>query len=368
MPPTIRFHEATEADHAGLTKVWNEVYGKGVIGDASDHKTTPQTYYIGYADDQPAFGVIVHDYNIHVRGKFFKTAGVGAVGTAGQFRGTGVGTECLKRLHQEVTDQGYDLAVLYGFRELFYRRVGYESCSWRWEIRCDVDRLPKLKLDLPVRQIEPKDVTELDDCYEQFLKTFNGSSRRIPELWKNRLGQNPPTIYAFGDPIESYFWCNPDGFFVDLNIGEFAWSTPRGYRNALALIRTLTINKNAAVWNEPPDSPFIAQYTDHGVKTSRARPAMFKVLNPESVLKKLGADSAYQKLVYTDPDLAEPQIIQGSGEGSVETTIQALTQLVMGDPGPQSLIQFGLLQGDTVALESLTQALPRQQAVCMEFF
>lgn len=364
--PTVRLHEAQASDYDALTAVWREVYGEGVIGEAQGREDKSQTLYIGYVGDAPAFGAIVNEYDVHVRGRYLKTAGVGAVATVGVHRGSGVGTECMCRMHDDCIGRGYQLAALYGFREAFYRRLGYEGCSWRWEIRCTADRLPKLKSDLPAYTVSVSEVEKLNPCYQAFMETFNGSSRRGSELWQNRMGQKPPTIYAFGDPVEAYIWCNPEGFYNDLSVGEFAWSTPRGYRNALAMIRSLTINKNAAVWYEPPDSPFLAQYTDYGAEAKRARPAMFTVLNADSTLEGLNVKGRFGRMVVRGQ--GGETVVEGGGKGEVRLTVQTLTQLVMGDPGPEALVRFGLLEGDDEAVSGLVDALPRQQSLCMEFF
>lgn len=369
MPDIKLVQLATEAQYEAFAKVWADVYGPG--WDERNHPH-PHPFYLGTVDEEPAFAVSIEEYNVHVRGQFFKAAAVGGVATLGHFRNTGVGTQCLHLLDKVCAEREFDLGLLYGFREPFYRNVGYEHSGWRWKIRAESHRLPKLKQTLPARQI-PSETAHavLQNCHTEFIKTFNGTAIRTPLLWKRRLGKVPPVIYALGDPVEAYFWCNIQGFWDELEIGEFAWSTPRGYESALALIRSLVINKLAATWCEPPFSPFLNIHTDQGITAEKNRPTMFRLIRPENILERFQdrfKSPITLNVTHLDGTSGQTTIRISEGGPQATLSIHRLTQGILGSPSFADLNQFGQIQGDPAAIQTLIDTFPPEPVTCMEFF
>ncbi len=369
MADSIRLVEAkSESELAGFGKVWSDVYGAENFDAQS---AVPTTYFLGLVGDDPAFATSIESYQYSVRGTWLKTAQVGGVATLGQYRVGGVGTTCLQLLDSELVNRGFEIGCLYGFRDPFYRRVGYASCGWRWEIRCEAHQMPKWPVQLPVRQLEASAASKLNSCYEAFISGFNGSALRGEGEWKRRLGRRPPVIYALGDPVEAYFWTTIEGFWNKLEIGEFAWSTPRGYESAIGLIRGMAINKKSVKWHEPVSSPFIALGMDSTVEAELDRSSMFRLIDPAGVLNHF--ESRFTKGVtlevsgFDAQDMIRRIEVAGGGP-SVGLNIQTLTQGVMGMPGFDELDRFGLLYGDRGGIEILIDALPAQPVTCMEFF
>lgn len=369
MSASFDFRLAQPDDYPALLHIWRNVYGDGVTEEWAE-PLPYQQFFVGSQMGVPSFACAVNEYPTCVRGIELKNAGVGVVATLPEARNTGLATYCMNQLHLICREQGFDIASLYGFRDTFYRKFGYESCGWRWQIRCPIDRLPNIKGELPVRQIMPDDIDQLDECYRNFIRGMSGSCFRNADHWADRMGKKPPSIYAVGEPVEGYLWANVGGFWNDMEIGEIAWSSKRGYDSLLSLIRGLAVNKSAVVWAEPPKSPFLARFMDAGITAHWHRHTMFRVLNLESVMTKLSESRPTKpfQIKLVDPLIPANQKVFGSGGELIEVPVQAFSQIVMGDPSVDTLVKEGQIVGDPTAIDALASFFTEQQVCCMEFF
>ncbi len=353
-----------EQDFLGLESIWKNVYGtESVNRDVADGVT----HLIGKVGEEAVFAVSIESYEFLVRGVRMKSAAVGGVAVPGHQRSSGVGKKAMQLLNDELLDSGFDLACLYGFREPFYRNSGYSSCGWRWKVRARAERLPRFSVDLPVRQISVEHLSEISGCYESFVSGFSGSAIRTDRQFRHRLGKKPPTIYALGDPVEAYFWCDIQGFWDELELGEFCWSTRRGYENALGLIRSLGVNKSHVSWCEPQSSPFLARFADEGIEFLRHRPTMMQILNFESVFEKLSEQFLDSVSFEIGTDHSQKINVLGGGP-PVSMSVEAVTQGIFGDPGFEVLDRLGMLGGDEVGRRILSKSFGTAPVTCMEFF
>ncbi len=364
MSDSFEFRAAQPAEYASLLRIWRRTYGENWSDDPAE-APPHQQLFIGQADGKAVFACSIFDFPMYVRGAFLRCAGVAGVATLPESRGGGFASQAMESLLKECYRQGYDLAALYGFRDPFYRKFGYASCGWRWQIACPVSRLPKVSRSLPVREVSPQNLESLNECYQKFAQNLNGACIRTPDHWRRRMGKNPPAIYAVGDPVEGYLWTNVAGFWNDQEIGEMAWSTPEGHASLLALMREFGANKSKIVWTEPPISPYLAYHIDSEVEVRRHRHTMFRVVNAREVLQTLGGFSFSFEL--NDPVIEENCEPIGSGP-NVRLGISAFTQGIMGDPGFGQLIRDGKVQVLSEAQSELEKQFPPHPVCCMEFF
>ncbi len=309
--------------------------------------------------------------------------GVAAVGVRPEYRHQHHGSRMMVELLYRMREQGMVVAALYAFRELFYRKFGYEVAGKRFSIKCPSHRMPNLAQDLDPRRIMAHELTELDACYTAFARQHSGANLRTPAHWRVRMGKRAPMIYAFGDPIEGYCWTSMEGgFWEDLHFGEVIWSTPRGYRNCLAFMRGLCINRSAATWLEPSPSPFFYQYLDHDVSMEEDRTSMYRVLDVPGFLRLLKPSGTGSFSIKVQDD----QVPENCGPwrvdfepGRVEVrptdlaemacSIQTFSQAAMGEPGLPTLMAFGLLECNApLALLEAQKLLTPSSVFCTEFF
>jgi len=376
--PQFSMHLAEERDFEALNHIWAHVYGDGDTSEALDPPEPGTTFWIGSVDGTPAWAAQVHSYDLVRRPWPFtmKCAGVAAVATLIEHRNSGLAQYCMQQLLLECRAMGYEVSMLYAYRDSFYRKVGYATCGWRWRIKVPATRMPKTTGLLSARQVRPEEAEALlGPCHRQFAATLSGTARRDATDWKDRLGKKPPFIYAVGDPVEAYFWARPQGFWNELEIGEFGWSTARGYESALAVIRGMANNQTHVVWCEPPRSPYIERFFDHGAELSVHRPTMARVLDWPGLLAKIpGGDGLVVEV--DDPWIADnhgrwacgavPQ--RTSAETNASGSVQAWAQALFGQPSLEDLMIEGQLVVSPTNADDLMAWMPASPVVCMEFY
>ncbi len=372
----------TPHDIAAYKRAYEEVWRQGQpFAEGELDPGDGALRYLASLGDEVIGGFKVHDYLVHRNQTELRCAGVASVAIRPQYRSSGYGADMMRWSLRELKQQGFAVAALYPFRGTYYRKFGYEFCGTRWQIKCPMSRFPRFTEELPARRIAVEDVAQLDDCYQQFISGINGANIRTPGQWTQRMGKGSPLIYAVGDPIEAYAWSSMEGgFWEDLNIGEIAWSTPRGYESLMAFLRGLAINRGALVWNEPAEGPFLCRFLDQGADITLHRPAMYRLLDVPKVLEltKSAADDMIVVEVQ-DPDLPEntgrwiwnlgPEgtvVQQTTDEPDVSGSIGAFTQAYFGEPSLSRLWEAGAIEVND--LDRVAYLFPSTPVMCTEFF
>lgn len=375
---------ATTADAEALQHIWSWVYaGKAPEGEPGPLEPY-ETALITENDGVPAAAAKILDLPT-ARGRAdLSCGGIGGVATLVEHRGSGVAGHLMRFSLREMLERGYDVSCLYGFRDSYYRKLGYEVCGWRWKINCPQTRLPKTKDTQPWRHIGPDQLGELDETYHSFIRGFSGSVVRSPELWQNRMGKQAPAIYTVGDPVQGYCWTHLGEFWTELKIGEMAWSSWEGYESLLALIRSLAHNMRSVTWCEPPSSPFLARYFDEGVTAEMSRETMFRAINVPQALGKLKpTQSGSFRFSVEDSELPENdgpwQVEFEPGQVHVSSceepdfiiSVQHFSQALMGSPGLSELMRMevvSLISESPEPYEAALRLLDPVPVVCMDFF
>ncbi|MCU0316640.1 MAG: GNAT family N-acetyltransferase [Fimbriimonadaceae bacterium] len=381
----LEFLKAKEEHRAALSYIWAHVYGNGIPPEEAYSFNDGETPYLVTQNGEFAWAAVIVHYNVWRAGvplaQPWSCGGVGSVATLTEYRNKGVSSLGMRGLLKEMFAEGKIISSLYPFRESYYRKFGYATCGYRWSIRVPTHRLPTFACDLPVRRVMPRDHHLLHECHTAMVKKLSGSPVRSPELWERRLGTKPPMILAIGDPIEAYFWASPKEFWGTLEVGEFAWSTPRGYEAALEVLRGLASNQSFVTWPEPPDSLFLSQHVDQGVEANISRPTMFRVIDVAQLVSTLPYPDHPVVIEIDDPDLPEnrgPWRIYGGPHGclcqpttetpDLKMSIHVFSQLAMGNITLAQL-QQGLVEIRNLrALKELVMVLPQASVCCMEFF
>jgi predicted acetyltransferase len=210
-------------------------------------------------------------------------AGIAAVGVLPEARQGGVGSALMRGMLDFLKEDGHALASLYGFRESWYRRFGFEVYGRRLQITAPGDRLENRHAPLPIRELSSGEFGELKTVEHAMAERYFGYNLRVDEQWKRALGGDRPlTIYVAGDPAQAYLTVRlPDGFWGEIAVKEFAWSTPEGYESLLQVLRGLMLNQSSVSWPEPGNSPFLENHLDQGIKVELFRPLMWNAFNAD---------------------------------------------------------------------------------------
>lgn len=314
-----------------------------------------------------------------------KCGGVAGVAVAPDARRAGVGAAMMRWYVNYAREQGVPMASLYGFRETWYRKYGYEVAGKRTKISVPTHRLPELKSDLPIRRLGWEDWEELAPCYHAYAHARSGvNTREEAWQWKRVLAENKPlVIYAFGNPVQAYAAVSHSiAFWTDQHISELIWSTPEGYEAALAFFRQLGINKAAITWYEPSDSPFYTRFLDHGVEARVERPIMYRVNDVAAAFSALtpsgtgefsvritddvvAANDGVWRVAYT-PDGVE--VVEG-GEADFTLDIRQFAQAFLGEPSLADLVRNGLAAVHRSGpVDDALRLLPASPTICLDFF
>jgi predicted acetyltransferase len=275
-------------------------------------------------------------------------------------------------------DGGLAVAALYAFREPFYRRLGYASCGWRWQIKCPVHRLPPTEGGLVACRLPAEQAPALDPVYVGFVRARSGSFLRTADDWRERLGKRPPLVYAFGNPAEAYLWFSVHDAWAEVDVGEFAWTTARGYSSGLAFMAGVAANQSTVSWCEPPDGPYVSAGIDQGASVCLHRPSMFRVVDVRRALNPLASLGRPLRIEVLDRSadwnqgvwLVDGEVKPGPGRRpDVSTTVGSLAQMVLGARSARQLAADGALSASSLeAIEALEKAFPPAPVVCMDFF
>lgn len=379
----MTFHRASgKRDLEDLNRIWSWVY-------RNEPPTEPmspeegESYFLVRNEAGEAVSVCqIYDYQMTRGDAVLPCGGIGGVATPIEHRGTGAASALMRGCLRQMREAGQVISALYGFRETYYRRFGYEMCGWRWQISTPVGRLPKFEKSLPVRQIDPKDVAVLDDVYRAMARTVSGFHLRTKADWESRLGKKPPPIYAVGDPIEGYAWVTLKDFWGTADVGEIGWSSRRGYESIMAVLRDACHNQSTLKWQESPASPFIALWADQGATCEMARWSMFRVVDVPGALRLLKPEGegsfCIDVLDAEVPENSGPWQVEWSG-GSVQVIqggtpdlmcdIRPFSQALMGQPSLAELVRHEAVKVlRPEALTAACQLLSPMPVMCSEFF
>ena len=336
--------------------------------------------YVGLVDDEVAGVCAVVPMNATRGAALLACGGVAGVAVLPERRRGGVGNGMMDGLVRLFRETGVPLASLYAYREPFYARSGYAVVGKRLRLSVPVHRLPPVSSGLPARRLTPADWGLLAPCYAAYAHARSGAHVRSEAMWERVLNESRPlTVYAVGDPVEGYVAVShKTEFWAEQWFSEVAWSTPRGYRGCLELMRGLAINKTSVAWHEPSDSPFYALYLDQGVEARVERPVMFRVNDVPAALSLLRPTlSGETRLRVYDDVVGEnegPWRVRFSPEGvsverceghDVAMDVRPFAQAFMGEPSLGDLVRLGVVEGDATVLERL---LPPSPTICGDFF
>ncbi len=374
----------SKADTQKLQHVWSWVWSsEPPKKDDPLSKPDPgEIRLLGELDGKLACGLKVHDYLV-ARGRAdLKCGGVGAVATLPEIRGKGCATEFMAEALRQMKEEGHLVSNLYAFREPFYRKSGYETCGWRWQIKAPQGRMAKTEQLLEARQVMPEEMGQLEACYTNFIRGLSGSVLRKPHNWSNRIGKKPRMVYAVGDPVEAYAWVKLTDFWGDVEVGELAWSTLRGYDSIMSVLRNLCVNQNRVVWCEPPNSVLLARDLDNGVEMCASEPTMYRAIDVPGALAALKPEASGEFTIeVADEHLPENKgpwrvayspncvNVERCDTAEIKAGIGHFSQALMGSPSLHDLALAGLVQTtDADALRDAENLLTPMPVVCMEFF
>lgn len=384
--PNLVVRPFEERDRAGFNRVRSMTYrgGKPVL-EHENLLISDCKGFVGEFEGRIAGAFTVLDMTATRGPAALRCGGVCAVGVPPEERRAGVGGAMMTRGLHLMKEAGYVLASLYAYRETYYRKFGYECCGRAFHISCPLDRLPKTRSSLSVRQLSPGEYGEIRPCYERFAHRYSGmNTREHPRFWPSTEADPPETVYVAGNPVEAYAVMKLDStFWNEQRILETVWLSPAGYDALMELFRGIAINKTSVRWTEPSDSPMTAIYMDYGIEVKLRRPVMYRVLDVPGALKGLRPSGAGSFTLKVRDELMPenlgpwrveygPGVVsveQAGGEPDWEMDVRQFAQALLGEPSLADLLRLGLAASSPGAgADACLRLLPPSPTTCVESF
>lgn len=383
----IREYEDAK-DREQTADVFAQVYRSGEPMPADEKvQGEDESVFVAELDGRIVGAFIVEHMQATLAGaNAVRCGGIAGVAVRPDARQKGVAGAMMRWAIDRLRSDGYAMSHLYGFRESFYRRLGWEVCGRRLKITCPQHRLPRVESTLEVRELEGLQAwTEVEQTYNAFARQYSGMNLRTRSHWiqATRGTKRLARLYAAGDPAEAYCVVHVQtAFWEEQHISEFAWATPEGYRAMLTFFGNVASNKTAISWHEPSDSPFLSSYLDQGVQVAIVRPIMYRILDIPSALAGLApAGEGALSLQVTDAEVPANSgawhVEYGSGratatparEGEIEIDVRALSQALLGEPSFEMLLAHGSLRAPSgEEVEAARRLFTPRPTYCMDFF
>jgi predicted acetyltransferase len=307
-------------------------------------------------------------------------AGVTVVGAAPEFRGKGATGWLMRRMHEEVREKGYPLAVLFPATLSFYRQSGYERAgAWNgYEI--DLSQIGLKERDLDAWPVPAGDYTEVKRIYDLRAARTNGMLDRVELMWKRAHEPRDKVAfrYLFGrnGEAEGYISYVQGAQFEPIKIADHCTLTPEAGLRLLTLLADHRSLATKATWYGGPNDPLLYLLPEQKLKITEYLDWVVRITDVERALAVRGyptglnvrLDLAVQdaQLPWND-GLFQVSITDGNAEvrrggmGALRLDVRTLAPLYTGHVTAQELKACGSLEGDerSVAAAQLAFSGPK---------
>lgn len=243
-------------------------------------------------DGQIVSSVLIADKGFRIGDATFRLGGIADVATHPDFRNQGHCRRLMDEVVTFMTEDGFDLSILFGIRD-FYYRFGYATALCDTSLRVPTKHARTIPADLTTRPAQREDLPLLAALLDAELARRACGFTRDEEDWRFRLGvpSEATVLEEAGRPV-GYFVANEEA--KELYVGEVAVepSAP-AYRTLLAVCgrRASEAGKETLRFDAlAPSHPF-ARYcallgADHDLHFPRVGSGMARILRLEDTLRK----------------------------------------------------------------------------------
>ncbi len=322
-------------------------------------------------------------------GESVAMTGIGGVGIAPQYRGSGAALSMMQQTIKELYVKGVAISVLYPAAQRLYRQAGYEQggslCSW--EISAQSIQIKEQPLPIKAVPIESEIFYEL---YAKQARSINGYLNRNQTIWHRIMNPSEKDIfyaYLIGSPEV------PQGYIIfsqhsveDDNIlrvldwvtlskaaAQSFWSFLNNHRSQIDKIR----------WRSSPIDCLTLLLPEQNAKIRYIERWMLRIINVEKALSTRGYLSGIETelhLEITDNLIPENNgkfilsIAKGGanvakgGKGELKLDIKGLAPLYTGLFTPQQLQLTGKLDATDTALSTATEIFAGTSPWMADFF
>lgn len=349
-----------------------------------------------YVDETLTSGCKLYYLDAWVRDGYDEIGGLGAVGTAPEFRGQGHARRLCREALREYRDNDVDIVTLWPFSTSFYERFGWATANYYRRYTLAPDVLPAHDNSGRYVQLETADWKRLRRVETAYGKETSLSLRRSEQWWRERTladwdGNGTP--YCFGyerdGTLEGYVVytvTKEDGDRV-LSVQDLAHTDEEAYRAMLAFLGGHGAQVPEIALERAEYDTLLARVTDPESVSCSVRPGPMARLTSVEPLTSLDwpVDELTATIRVNDPLLenndGQFELTVTDGVARLENLtnpvdqpamvvdIGTLTQLYLGTIDCDEAMRFGGLDVFEEPPESVCESVFEPQHVCLrEFF
>ena len=315
--------------------------------------------------------------------------GIGGVGIAPEYRGSGAALHMMQHTVQEIHASGVAISALYPATQKLYRKVGYEQagsfCSWE----IPTESIQIKEKPLPVISI-PNDSGVFYNLYSKQARQIDGYLDRNPVIWKFIFKPDEQErfySYAIGS-VE-----DPQGYIIFsqhrmqndsiLRIKDWVVLTPAAAQTFWSFLFRHSSQIDKVRWRGSVVDPLTLLLPEQAAKLRHSERWMLRIVDVTKALSIRGYHPNLKtelhleveddlildnsgKFILTVAD-GRGKVIKG-GRGELKLHISALAPLYSGLYSPQQLQIAGKISAPEGAIFAATQLFPSVSPWMPDFF
>ncbi|WP_025715707.1 GNAT family N-acetyltransferase [Paenibacillus sp. 1-18] len=333
---------------------------------------------------------------VYIHGQVFEMGGIAGVATWPEKRRGGMVSRLLTHALKEMKSTGQSLSFLHPFSFAFYRKFGWETYVEYKKYVIPIDKFPaKLKTEGIVKR-DIKDISELNQVYQAYASSYNGTLVRDKEWWQERiLNENYRTAVYYSEAG------NPQGYALykiedkQLNCDELIYENETARRALWTYFANhdYMITQGKFIYVPADDNlPFLLD--DPRIQQETLPYFMGRIVDAAAFVEKypFKAIGVETRLTLNLSDHYAPWnegvwtlTINSEGRGYLERVdtssssenniavdlsvgIQSLTTLMLGYQRADDLYKWGRIEGRSESMSALKRVVPVKQTFLLDFF
>ncbi len=298
------------------------------------------------------------------------SAGISNVAVAPESRGTGVGTETMCAVVQQLHAQGVPLSALYPSTYPVYRNAGYEPAGERQMLEVDVRTLGVRDRTYTMRPATDADREAIYALHRTYGRRNNGNVDRTPREWSRifDFATDPVCAYVIEPPgrqggIEGYViytqYADPPVPY-EIRVRDQAFLTPAAGRRLLTFFADHATMARNVVYQGAQRDPLLALARFEHLNVRARQYWMLRLVDVAAALRERGYPAGLTAELHLEigDDLLPQnngrfvlQISGGTGrvrkggQGRLKLDVRGLAPLFTGHLSATQLALAGLLEG-----------------------
>ncbi|MFQ5805461.1 MAG: enhanced intracellular survival protein Eis [Phycisphaerae bacterium] len=302
-------------------------------------------------------------------GRSVASAGMSCVAVLPEARGTGVATQMMRTVVEQLHVQGVPLSSLYPSTYPIYRNAGYEPAGERYTLELDVYRLGVQDRACSMRPLTDPDREAIYALHRAYGRRNNGNVDRTPRQWACifDLATEPVHAYVIEAPgqrrgIEGYVIYtqhSKPGAPYEIKVRDHAFVTPAAGRRLLTFFADHGTMARHVVYEGAQRDPLVALARFEELKVRLRLVWMLRVVDVPMALRERGYPAGLRAELHLEiSDDLLPQNngrfllrvsdragrLRKGGRGRLKLDVRGLAPLFTGHFSAAQLASAGMLE------------------------